>query len=73
MHTVLGGRQSIRGGVLTEDDGVGADISGMTEGVGRVQGMWEGDGGRVAGTPLDDAARKGEGGIVELERLSHGR
>ena len=28
---------------------------------------------RVAGTPLDDAARKGEGGIVELERLSHGR
>ena len=38
-----------------------------------MRGLREGDRGRVAGIPLDEAARKGEGGKVELERLSHGR
>ena len=35
--------------------------------------MREGDVGRVAGIPLDDAARKYEGGTVELVSLSDGR
>ena len=35
--------------------------------------MREGDGGRVAGIPPDDAARTGEGRAVELGSLSHGR
>ena len=38
-----------------------------------MQGLREGDGGRVAGILLDDAAWEGEGGQVELERISHGR
>ena len=38
-----------------------------------MQGMQEGNGGRAAGIPLDGTARKGKGGTVELERLSHGR
>ena len=46
---------------------------GTTEGVDRVQVMQERYGSRVAGIPPDDAARKGEGGTVELERLSHRR
>ena len=73
MQTVSSSRQSIGGGVRKEDDGGEADVSGTTEGAGRVQGMREGDGGRVAGIPPDDAARKGKGGTVELERLRHGR
>ena len=73
MQTVSGGRQSIGGGVPTEDYRGGADVSGTTEGAGQVRGMREGDGGRVTGIPPDDSAQKGEGGTVELERLSHGR
>ena len=61
MQTVSGGRKPIGGDVQTEDDGGGADLSRTTEGAGRVRGMREGDGGRVAGIPLDDAAQKGEG------------
>ena len=38
-----------------------------------MRGMQEGDGGRVAGIPSDDAARKGEGGTVELGSLRYGR
>ena len=38
-----------------------------------MRGMREGDGGRVSGIPPDDASRKGEGGTVDLEYLSHGR
>ena len=37
-----------------------------------MRGTWEGDGGRVAGIPSDDAAQEGKGGTVELERLIHG-
>ena len=73
MQTVPGGRQPIGGVVRKEDDGGGADVSGTTEGAGQVQGMREGGGGRVDGFPPDDAARKGEGGTVELGSLSHGR
>ena len=39
-----------------KDDGGGADVSGETKGAGKVQGLREGDGVRVAGIPLDDAA-----------------
>ena len=35
--------------------------------------MREVDSGRVAGIPPDDSAQEGEGGPVELERLSYGR
>ena len=38
-----------------------------------MRGLWEGDGGKVSDIPPDDAARKGEGGKVELGSLSHGR
>ena len=72
MQTVPGGRQPIACGARKDDDGGGADISGTTEGAGRVRGMRERDGGRVAGIPSDDAAQEGEGGIVELERIIHG-
>ena len=68
-----GGRNSIRSGVLTEDDGRGSDIPGTVEGAGRVRGMQEEDGGRVAGIPPDDTERTGEGRAVELGRLIHGR
>ena len=60
-------------GVRTKDDGVGANVSGETKGAGRVRRQQEGDGGRVADIPSDDAAWEGEGGQVELERISHGR
>ena len=49
------------------------NVSGKKEGTGRVRGMREGDGGRVAGIPSNDATWEGEGVKVELERLSHGR
>ena len=67
-----GGRQPIGGGVRTEDYGGGADVSGTTEEAGRVRGMQEIDGGKVAGIPSDEAAQKGEGGTMDMERLSHG-
>ena len=38
-----------------------------------MQGLREGDGGRVSGIPSDDTAWEGEGGQVELELISHGR
>ena len=37
-----------------------------------MQGMREGDGGRIVGIPPDDAAQKGEGGTVELVSLRYG-
>ena len=73
MQTMPGGRQPIIGGVRTKDDGGGADVSGETKGAGRVWGLWEGDGGRVAGMPSDDAVWEGKGKQVELEGISHGR
>ena len=72
MQTVTGGRQPIGGGIRKEYDGGGADVLVTAEGAGRVQGVRERDGGRVSGIPLDDAAREGEGGTVDLERLIHG-
>ena len=38
-----------------------------------MRGIQEGDGGRVAGIPPDDTARKGEGRLVDLGSISHGR
>ena len=73
MHTVSGGRQSIGGGLRTEYDGGGAEVLGTIEVAVRVRGMREGYGGRVAVIPSDDAARKGEGGTVELGSLRYGR
>ena len=73
MNTVPGSSISIRGGVRKEDGEVGSDLTGETEGAGKVRGMRERDGGRVAGISPDDAARKGEGRTVELGSLSHGR
>ena len=40
---------------------------------GRVRGLREGDGGRVAGSPSDDTAWEGKGGQLELKQLSHGK
>ena len=62
MQTVPGGRQPIGGGVRTQGDGVGADVSGETKGAGR-----------VAGSPSDDTAWEGKGVQVELELSSHWR
>ena len=45
---------------------------GTAEGAGQLRGIWERDGGGVAGIPLNDAAREGEEVTVELEHLSHG-
>ena len=73
MQTVSGGRQSIGGGVRTEDDRGGADVSGTTEGAGQARVMREGNGGRVSGIPPDDVAWKGEGVTLELRSISHGR
>ena len=73
MQTVPGSRQPTGGGVWKKDDGGGTNVSGKTEREGRVRGLREGDDGRVAGIPPDDAAQEGKGGKVELERLSHGR
>ena len=73
MQTVPGGRQPIVGGVRTKNDRGGADVSGETKGAGRLQGLREGYGGRVAGIPPDDTAWEGEGGKVELEQISHKR
>ena len=67
MQIVPGSRQPIGGGVRTKDDGGGADVSGETKGAGRVRGLREVDGGRVAGIPSDYAVWEGEGGQVELE------
>ena len=65
MQTMSGGRNSIGGGVRKEDDGGGADIPVTAEGAGRVRGMWEGDGGGVAGIPPDDTAQTGKGNAVK--------
>ena len=73
LQTVSGRRNSIGGGVRTEDEEVGADIPVTAEGAGRVRGIREGDGGGVAGIPSDDTARTGKVKLVELGRLSHGR
>ena len=56
-----------------QDDGGGADIPRETKRAGRVRGLREGDGGRVAGSPSDDTAWEGKGGQVELDRRSHRR
>ena len=56
MHTVPSGRQPVRGGVRTQDDGGGAEIPRETKRAGQVRGLREVDGGRVTGISSDDAA-----------------
>ena len=73
MQTTPIGRQPVGGGIRTQDDGGGADVSRKTKIAGRVRGLREGDGGRVAGSPSDDTAWEGKGRQVELDRRSHGR
>ena len=73
MKKVPGSRQPIGGDVWKKDDGGGTNVSGRTERESRVRGLREGDGGRVAGIPPDDSAQEGEGGKVNLERLSYGK
>ena len=73
MQTMLSGSQPVGGGVQTQDDGGAADILQETKIAGRVRGLREGDGGRVAGSSSDDTAWEGKGGQVELDRRSHGR
>ena len=67
MQTVPSGRQPARGGVQTQDDGGGADIPRETKRAGRVRGLQEGDGGRVAGRTSDGTAWEGQGRKVELD------
>ena len=71
MQTMYCGRQPIVGGVRTQDDGGGAEVLREKKIVGRVRGLREGDGGRVAGSPSDDKVWEGKGGQVELEQISH--
>ena len=73
MQTVPSGRQPVRGGLRTQDDGGGADILRETKRAGRVRGLLEGDGGRVAGSSSDGTAWEGKGVQVEMNRRSHGR
>ena len=73
MQTVPRGRQPVGGGIRTQDDGEGADVSREKKRAGRVRGLREGDSGRVTGSPLDDTAREGKRGLVELDQHSHGR
>ena len=73
MQTVPNGRQPVGGGVRTQDDGGGADGLREEMRAGRVQGLQEGGGGRVAGSPSDGTSWEGEGEHVELDRRSHGR
>ena len=68
-----GGKNTVGSGVRTDDDGGGADILGTVEGAVRVWGLWEVDGGRVAGIPPDDTARTGKGIAVELGSLCQRR
>ena len=51
----------------------GADIPRETKRAGRVRGLQEGDGGRVAGSSSDATSWEVKGGQVELEQSSHGR
>ena len=73
LQTVSGSRNPIGGSVQTEDYGGGDDITGTTEGAGRVWGMRGGDGGGVADIPPDDTLQTGKGRSVELGNLGHGR
>ena len=73
MQTVPSSRQPVGGGVRTQDDGGGADVLREEKRAGRVQGLQEGGGGRVAGSPSDDAAWEVKGRQVELDLRIHGR
>ena len=52
MQTVPSDSQKVGGGVRTQDDGGGANVSRETKRAGRVQWLREGDGDRVAGSPI---------------------
>ena len=56
-----------------QDDGGGDNASRKTKRAGRVRGLREGDGGRVAGRPSDDTAWEGKGRQMEFYISSHGR
>ena len=73
MQTVHSGRKPVGGSVRTKNDGGGADVSREEKRAGRVRGLREGDGGRVAGRTSDGTAWEVQGRKVELDRCSHGR
>ena len=73
MQTVPNGRKLVGGSVQTQNDGGGADVLREEKRAGRVRGLREGDGGRVAGRTLDGTAWGSQGRKVELDRCRYGR
>ena len=73
MQTVPSGRKPVEGSVRTQNDGGGADILREEKRAGRVRGLREGDGGRVAGHTSNGAAWESQDRKVELDRRNYGR
>ena len=67
------GRESVGGGVRTQNDGGGTDVSGAEKRVGRVQGLRKGDGGGVTGHTPHVTACENQGNTVDLDRHSYSR
>ena len=67
------GRKPVGGSIRTQNDGGGSDVLREETRAGRVRGLWEGDGDRVAGRTSDGTSRESQGRKVELDRRSNGR
>ena len=67
------GRESVGGGVRTQNDRVGTDVSGVEKRAGRVQGLGKGDDGGVTGHTPHVTAWENQVKKVDLDRHSYGR
>ena len=67
------GRKSVGGSVRTQNDGGGTDVSREEKRAGRVRGLQEGGGGRVAGHTPNGTAWESQGKNVELDRRNYRR
>ena len=65
------GRESVEGGVRTQNDGGGTDLSREEKTAVRVQRFLEGDGGMVIGHTPDGTAWEDQEKNVELDRRSY--
>ena len=67
------GRESVRGGVRTQNDGGGTDVSRAEMIAGRVQGLRKGDGDGFTGHTPHDTAWENQVKKVDLDQRSYGR
>ena len=73
MQTVQHAGEQVGGDIRSHNDGGRTNAQGEEEGKSDMQGLWKGDGGRVARLPPHESTRKGQGEEMGMDGRGRGR